>query len=94
MYRVTIVLCTAALSAFCLGCGKGKGKAVSVIGSTSVQPFAEMLAEEFNKRQKVEEIVEAIRVFHEHGIMIHGMFVLGSESDSAAAVSRSRCSGK
>jgi len=51
MHRVTIVLCTAALGAFCLGCGKGKGKAVSVIGSTSVQLFAEMLAEEFNKRQ-------------------------------------------
>lgn len=28
----------------------GKGKTVDVIGSTSVQPFAEVLAEEFNKK--------------------------------------------
>jgi phosphate transport system substrate-binding protein len=31
------------------GCGGGKGEAVSLVGSTSVLPFAEMLAEEFNR---------------------------------------------
>jgi phosphate transport system substrate-binding protein len=30
----------------------GKGETVDVIGSTSVQPFAEILAEEFNEQQK------------------------------------------
>ena len=33
-----------------MGCGGSKKTTVSVIGSTSVQPFAEMLAEEFNNK--------------------------------------------
>ena len=40
----------AGLLGLCLGCGGEKREQVSVIGSTSVQPFAEMLAEEFNKQ--------------------------------------------
>ncbi|MBI5722911.1 MAG: substrate-binding domain-containing protein [Planctomycetes bacterium] len=32
------------------GCRKSGQKTVNVIGSTSIQPFAEMLAEEFNGR--------------------------------------------
>ena len=31
------------------GCSRNKGRAVKVLGSTSVQPFAEMLSQEFNK---------------------------------------------
>ena len=34
----------------CSGCGSSRGTTVSVVGSTSVQPFAEMLAEEFNQQ--------------------------------------------
>ena len=32
------------------GCRRGGGRYVNVVGSTSVQPFAEMLAQEFNER--------------------------------------------
>jgi radical SAM superfamily enzyme YgiQ (UPF0313 family) len=53
------------------------------IGFESVNPAT--LAE-FEKGQKVEEIVESIRVLHEHGIMIHGMFVLGSDSDTKQTI--------
>lgn len=42
--------------------------------------------EEFNKRQNVEEIVESIRILHEHGIMVHGMFVLGAENDTTQTI--------
>jgi phosphate transport system substrate-binding protein len=33
-----------------LGCGRREVGAVNVVGSTSIQPFAEMLAQEFNRR--------------------------------------------
>ena len=53
------------------------------IGFESINPDT---LKEYNKRQKVEQIVEAIRLFHEHGILIHGMFVLGAENDSAQTI--------
>lgn len=50
------------------------------VGFESVNPDT---LREFNKRQQLEEITESIRLFHENGIMIHGMFVLGADSDKA-----------
>lgn len=41
---------------------------------------------EYNKRQSVEEIVEAVRLLHEHGIMTHGMFVFGGENDDVQSL--------
>jgi anaerobic magnesium-protoporphyrin IX monomethyl ester cyclase len=38
---------------------------------------------EFNKRLSVKQAVDAIRAIHERGIRIHGMFVIGSDSDDA-----------
>jgi radical SAM superfamily enzyme YgiQ (UPF0313 family) len=55
------------------GCG------VVCVGFESVNP---MTLEAFQKRQTVEEIVTAIRSFHENKIKIHGMFVLGGEDDN------------
>jgi radical SAM superfamily enzyme YgiQ (UPF0313 family) len=46
---------------------------------------AETLAE-YNKRQTVEEMAEAVRILHENGILVHGMFVLGAESDTTAGI--------
>lgn len=48
--RIWTIILTAALAlgGATSGCSRNKGKTVSVIGSTSIQPFAEMLAEEFN----------------------------------------------
>jgi radical SAM superfamily enzyme YgiQ (UPF0313 family) len=53
------------------------------IGFESVSQAA---LDEFNKRQSVEEIVESIRLLHEHGIMIHGMFIIGAESDTRQTI--------
>jgi phosphate transport system substrate-binding protein len=41
--------CLALWAASVTGCSKGPSKKVSVVGSTSVQPFAEMLAAQFEK---------------------------------------------
>lgn len=53
------------------------------VGMESINPAT---LEEFNKRQQVEEIVESIRLFHEYGIMIHGMFIYGADADTAGTV--------
>ncbi len=53
------------------------------IGLESVNPAT---LQEFNKKQSVEEIMEAVRIIHEHGIMIHGMFVFGAEHDDIASL--------
>ena len=53
------------------------------IGFESVNPAT---LKEYNKHQSVEEIEEAVRVLHEHGIMAHGMFVFGAENDDAQSL--------
>ncbi|MEN6371114.1 MAG: radical SAM protein [Armatimonadota bacterium] len=53
------------------------------VGFESVNPET---LKEYDKRQVVEEIVESIRILHEHRIMIHGMFVLGAEKDTVKTV--------
>jgi radical SAM superfamily enzyme YgiQ (UPF0313 family) len=50
------------------------------VGFESVSPAA---LEQFNKRQSVEQMVEAIRAFHDRRIHIHGMFIFGSDQDTA-----------
>ena len=35
----------------------------------------------YNKHQDVETIRDAVRAFHDYGISVHGMFVLGSDAD-------------
>ena len=50
------------------------------MGLESVNPET---LKEYDKRQSVEEITEAVRLLHEHGIMVHGMFVFGSDQDDA-----------
>ncbi len=56
---------------------------VLYIGFESASP--ETLAE-YHKQQSVEEMVEAVRILHEHGILVHGMFVLGAESDTTRSI--------
>lgn len=53
------------------------------IGFESVNPVT---LREYKKNQTVEEIVQAIRSIHKRKISIHGMFVLGGESDSKNTV--------
>ena len=40
----------------------------------------------FDKHQSVDDIVQAIRILHEHGIESHGMFVLGADTDTKGSV--------
>ena len=40
----------------------------------------------YNKKITVEQIEESIALFHDHGIRVHGMFVLGSDEDTVDTV--------
>lgn len=53
------------------------------IGFESINPRS---LEFYKKKLTVEDIEFAIKKFHEHGIRIHGMFVLGCDEDDVATV--------
>ena len=42
--------------------------------------------ESYNKKQGLENIIDAIRAFHKEKIRVHGMFVLGSDDDSVKTI--------
>ncbi len=52
-------------------------------GFESVNPAA---LEEYNKSQTVEDIQDSIKAFHAYNIPIHGMFVLGCDSDTLETI--------
>jgi len=53
------------------------------IGFESINPKT---LEEYNKKQDREDIISCIRTVREHGIHIHGMFVLGADTDDAGDI--------
>ncbi len=55
------------------------------IGFESINPKTLRL---YDKKQNVDEIVQCIRIVKEHGIDIHGMFVLGADTDSVDTIRR------
>ncbi|OGF63882.1 MAG: hypothetical protein A2Y62_04935 [Candidatus Fischerbacteria bacterium RBG_13_37_8] len=55
------------------------------IGFESINPET---LECFNKKQTLQDIEKAIHSIHGHGINIHGMFVVGSDSDDQSVVSK------
>ena len=59
------------------GCGR------VFIGYESISPAT---LESYNKRQSIEQIIHSVRVLHDHGIKVHGMFVLGSDDDDESTV--------
>ena len=59
------------------------GCRILYIGFESVNP-ATLVA--YNKGQTVEQMEEAIRVFHRHKLRLHGMFVLGADTDTVETV--------
>ena len=68
------------------------GCKVLYIGLESVNPQTLL---EYNKRQTVEEMEEAIRILHQYKIKTHGMFVLGGEQDDRETVMQTvRCAIK
>jgi phosphate transport system substrate-binding protein len=56
MKRVLQTLVAASLVLFFSGCGRGR--ALSVVGSTSVQPFAEVLAQNYHKKFPDRDVVD------------------------------------
>ena len=55
------------------------------IGLESINPKT---LEAYDKRQTVQDIRRSVEVFHEHGIHVHGMFVLGADTDDRTTVRR------
>jgi radical SAM superfamily enzyme YgiQ (UPF0313 family) len=55
------------------------------IGFESVNPDT---LKAFNKSQTIEEIEHSIKTVKEHGIGIHGMFVFGSDTDTAETIKK------
>jgi radical SAM superfamily enzyme YgiQ (UPF0313 family) len=55
------------------------------IGFESINPRT---LEEYNKKQNREDIISCIRVVKDHRIHIHGMFVLGADTDDAETIYR------
>lgn len=53
------------------------------LGLESVNP--ETLIE-YNKKQSVEQIVDAIKILKEYGIRAHGMFVFGADGDTIESI--------
>ena len=54
------------------------------LGFESINPRS---LEEYNKNQDLEDIIYCIRAVRHHGIHIHGMFVLGAETDDVERLS-------
>lgn len=61
-----------------LGLMRNSGCRMVYCGFESVNPAT---LEAYNKHQDVKAIQDAVRAFHEYGIDVHGMFVLGSDAD-------------
>jgi radical SAM superfamily enzyme YgiQ (UPF0313 family) len=53
------------------------------VGFESINPRT---LERFNKHETREDIERAIVSFHRHGVKVHGMFVVGSDSDTAETI--------
>jgi radical SAM superfamily enzyme YgiQ (UPF0313 family) len=53
------------------------------IGFESVNPRT---LEEYNKKQDLQDIISCVRKVRDHGIHIHGMFVLGAETDDVETI--------
>ncbi len=59
------------------------GCTVACVGFESVNVKT---LQSYQKKQSLEDIINAIRSFHRNKIRIHGMFVLGSDHDNAGTV--------
>ena len=78
--RATVALAVSAL--LCANCGSDKTRAVQVVGSTSILPFAELLAEEFARREP------GVHVAVQGGGSTHGLLALRSGIAEIGACSR------
>ena len=58
---------------------KKAGCTTVYVGLESVNPQS---LKEMNKNQSLKDIERSIKIFHDNGIKIHGMFILGNDSDT------------
>jgi radical SAM superfamily enzyme YgiQ (UPF0313 family) len=68
-----------------LGLMRDSGCTMVYCGFESVNP-ATLVA--YNKRQDVRDIRDSVRAFHDYGIHVHGMFVLGADTDDVETFQR------
>jgi len=78
-----ILRCAPMVALAAMGCGTSREPAVHVVGSTSILPFAELLAEEFARREP------GIHVEVQGGGSTHGMLAVASGIAEIGACSRS-----
>jgi len=62
---------------------KRSGCSIVYLGLESV---SQETLDSYDKHQTVDDIIAALKKFHEYGINTHGMFVLGADSDTAQTV--------
>lgn len=60
---------------------KAAGCQMVMVGFESI---SDETLRQMNKKLQVRDIVDAVRLFHEHDILVHGMFVAGADTDQAA----------
>ena len=77
------VRCDAAKDEELLGLMARAGCAVACVGFESVNLKT---LQTYQKKQSIDDIINAIRSFHKKKIKIHGMFVLGSDNDSETTI--------
>ncbi len=77
------VRCDAAKDEALLGLMAKAGCAVACVGFESVN---DKTLAAFQKKQSLQDIINAIRSFHKKKIKVHGMFVLGGDDDSVKTV--------
>ena len=52
------------------------------------ESVSQQTLEAYNKRQDVREVRESVQAFHDYGIHVHGMFVLGADTDDMTIFDR------
>jgi len=77
------VRCEVAKDAKLLSLMAEAGCRVVCVGFESVN---QKTLENYKKNQTVQEIVNSIKAFHKKRIMVHGMFVLGSDDDNEKTI--------
>ncbi len=66
-----------------LGLMRDTGCSFLYLGLESINPKT---LEIYRKEQTVQDIAEGVKILHEYGIKVHGMFVLGSDEDDVTTI--------
>jgi radical SAM superfamily enzyme YgiQ (UPF0313 family) len=62
---------------------RASGCFFTYLGLESINP---QTLESYRKQQTVQDIDEAVKILHEYGMKVHGMFVLGSDDDDIKTI--------